>query len=234
VGCVGMYCNCFGECADPMELGCADPVSPGCHTWITRYPTEVPTSSPTPGNVVYWGSKVCCFAENQITDTTSLVAQVLSLFNNQVKITNYKQFGESTEAGLEWEIIYEIVLEESDSTEAIMTSLEDEDVLNSVKESISTYLGIELQSIETISLSENLPTYAPTELTAVKYDQMGASIGEIIGVIAAIVLLSIVCYRFCIWKKLSESSESSEFCESSDNPISESELRLTFQNSIVV
>jgi len=149
-----------------------------------------------------------------------------------VKISSYKQFSEkrgSTEADLEWEIIYEIGLEESDSPEAIKTSLEDADVLNSIKQSMSTDLEIELQSIETTSLIENQPTYAPTEFATTKVDSMGASIGRIIGSIAVIVILCLVSYRFYIWKKLNESSSESE---SSDEYVSEIEFYR--QKSIVV
>jgi len=151
-----------------------------------------------------------------------------------VKISSSKQFSEkkgSTEGDLEWEIIYKIELEKSDSPVAIKTSLEDADVLNSIKQSISTDLGIELQSIETTSLSENQPTSAPTKLETVIDDSMGASIGGIIGAIAVIILLCLVCYRFYIWKKLSESSSETE-SESCDLRVVQ--LEFDEQKSIIV
>jgi len=199
VGCVGMYCNCFGECADPVDLGCANPVNPGCHTWITTSQSEVPTLSPTPAKAVYWGCKLCCFTENLLEDTTSAIAQALGLFNHQVKISRFAQFfgRRRSEADPAWEIIYEIGLEASDSTEALMTSLENAEVLNSIKVSMNAALGIELQNIETTSLSENQPTDASS-----KSDSMGATIGGIIGGIAGVLLLCFVCYRFYIIKKL--------------------------------
>jgi len=191
----------------------------------------VPTLSPTPATTVSGGFILCCLPENLVPATTSLLAQALGLFNHQVKISSSNDKRGSTERDLEWEIIYKIELEESDSTEAIKTSLEDADVLNSMKQSISTDLGIELQSIKTTSFSQNQPTSAPTKLATAMDDSMGASIGGIIGAIAVIVLLCLVCYRFYIWKKLSESSSETE-SESID--LSVVQLELDHQKSIFV
>lgn len=33
LGCVGMYCRCFGECTSPEVAGCSEPVGAGCHTY---------------------------------------------------------------------------------------------------------------------------------------------------------------------------------------------------------
>lgn len=207
VGCVGMYCNCFGECAEPAELGCEDPVNPGCHTYITSDPSGLPTSSPTPAKAVYWGCRTCCLAENLLSSTTSAIAQVLGLFNHQVKISSYSLVGgrrRATESDSEWDIVYEIGLDESDSTETIKSSLENTDVLTSIVEAISTELGFELNNIETTSLSENQPTYTPTAIGSAKSDSMGTTIGAIIGALVAICMLSFACYRLYIWRKLNK------------------------------
>jgi len=205
VGCGGRYCNCFGGCAQPEDLGCTNPVNPGCYTWITKSPTEVPTLGPTPPKKFYWGCKLCCMAENQIASTTSPIAQALNLKSHQVKVSSYTKFDgrrRLSDTDSQWEILYEIDLEGDESTEDLKTSLEDADTLNSVKESISTALDIELQDIETTSLGENQPTAAPIAAGS-KSDSTGAIIGGVIGGLGAAVLLGFACYRMYVWHKLS-------------------------------
>jgi len=33
LGCVGMYCKCWGECTSSVEAGCSEPVNAGCHSY---------------------------------------------------------------------------------------------------------------------------------------------------------------------------------------------------------
>jgi len=33
LGCVGMYCKCFGECTSSAEAGCNEPINAGCHSY---------------------------------------------------------------------------------------------------------------------------------------------------------------------------------------------------------
>jgi len=199
-GCPGQFCNCVGECVWP--YGCSSPVNPGCHTYFT--PTT-PTASPTPAQAVYWGCKMCCLAENLIPHTISAVARILDLFNYQVKVKSYSQVGgrrRLTDSGSEWGIVYEIGLEMSDSTASIKSKLQDTGILNTIQQAISDELGIELDDLETTSLSENEPTYSPTTDGAKMSDSPGTMIGAIIGALVAVVLLSFACYRLYIWKKL--------------------------------
>jgi len=207
-GCPGEVCNCVGQCVWPMDLGCVDPVDAKCLTYFTSQPSQLPTLSPTPAKAVYWGCKMCCIAENLLSSTTSAVAQSLGLFNHQVKISSYSLVGgrrRLSESGSEWDIVYEIGLDESDSTETIKSKLEDTDVLNSVVEAIGTELGYELNSIETTSLSENQPTYTPTAIDGAKEStSMGPMIGGIVGALLAVIILSFACYRLYIWRKLNK------------------------------
>jgi len=206
-GCPGAeYCNCVGGCVWPLEGGCADPVNPGCLTYYTPPPSGLPTSSPTPAKAVYWGCRMCCVAENLLSSTTSAVAQTLGLFNHQVKIASYSLFGgrrRLSESGSEWDIVYEIGLDESDSTETVKSKLEDTEILNTVVEAISTELGFDLNNLETTSLSENQPTYTPTAVEgAKKSDSMGTMIGAIIGALVGVLILIFACYKLYIWRKL--------------------------------
>jgi len=34
LGCVGMYCKCWGECTSSVEAGCSEPVNAGCHSYF--------------------------------------------------------------------------------------------------------------------------------------------------------------------------------------------------------
>jgi len=34
LGCVGMYCKCWGECTSSAEAGCSEPVNAGCHSYF--------------------------------------------------------------------------------------------------------------------------------------------------------------------------------------------------------
>jgi len=204
LGCVGMYCNCFGGCSLPENLGCTEPVNPGCYTWITKYPTVVPTSvpTPTPTKRAYWGCKLCCMAENMINATTTPIAEALNLKSHQVKVSSYTRFDgrrRLSDADSEWEILYELDLVGDESTEDL--KLEDADVLTSVKESISAALNIELQDIETTSLGENQPTSAPVAASS-KSDSTGAIIGGIVGGLAAVILLGFAGYRLFVLHKL--------------------------------
>jgi len=36
LGCVGMYCKCFGECTSSAEAGCSEPVNAGCHSYYFK------------------------------------------------------------------------------------------------------------------------------------------------------------------------------------------------------
>jgi len=201
VGCASTYCNCFGECGAAWELGCINPSNPHCHTWYTHRPTDVPTISPTSVKSVYWGCELCCFGESKIHITTSSVAGALNLDENKVKVKSYKQIGSGgrrvTEVDQQWEIVYQIGLEEEDSTEDMITSLEDSDVLNSIAQYISTDLEIELETIETTSLGEDDPT-APSTTS----DSSGTMIGGIIGALVALVLAIFVGYKLYIARKM--------------------------------
>merc|ERR1711920_1202828 len=33
LGCVGMYCKCFGKCTSSAEAGCSEPINAGCHSY---------------------------------------------------------------------------------------------------------------------------------------------------------------------------------------------------------
>jgi len=202
LGCAGKYCNCFGQCTLPENLGCMEPVNPGCYTWITKRPTDLPTSSPTVPKKAYWGCKLCCMAKNLINATTTPIAQALNLKSHQVKVSDYTKFEgrrRLSDADSEWEILYELDLVGDESTEDL--KLEDADVLTSVKESISAALNIELQDIETTSIGENQPTSAPVAASS-KSDSTGAMIGGIVGGLGAVILLGFACYRIYVWKKL--------------------------------
>jgi len=203
LGCVGMYCNCFGGCASPEDLGCSDPFNDHCYTYITKSPTEQPTMIPTPPKKAYWGCKLCCMAENLISATTAPIAQALNLQSHQVRVSSHTKFDgrrRLSEGESEWEILYEIDLEGDESIDDL--NLEDTDVLNSVKESINAALDIELQDIETTSFGENQPTYEPTAVASSKSDSTGAIIGGIVGGLGAVILLGFACYRMYLRKML--------------------------------
>jgi len=218
------YCNCVGGCVWPMEGGCPDPVNPGCLTYF-----NIQTPAPTPAKTVYWGCRMCCLAQNLLSSTTSAVAQILGLFNHQVKISSSSLIGgrrRLSESGSEWDIVYEIGLEESDSTETVKSKLEDAEILSTIVEAISTELGFQLNNLETTSLSENQPTYTPTAVEGAKSsDSMGPMIGAIIGALVAVLILSFGCYKLYIWRKLNKfQPNTAQMTQEGLHPVSSDDL----------
>jgi len=203
VGCPSNYCNCFGECAPAEELNCSDPVDPHCYSWYTDSPSEAPTFAPTSPQSVYWGCKLCCFGESKIHSTTSSVAQALGLDDNKVKIKSYTMVSlggrRRTEVDQQWDIVYQIGLEEEDSTGDMIDTLGNAEVLDKIGEYMSTDLDIELESIETTTLSETDPTAVRSSSPS---SSMGATIGGIIGALACLLVFGYAGYRLYMFRKM--------------------------------
>jgi len=194
-GCVGMYCNCFGGCGAAEELRCSNPVNPQCHIW---YAPEKPVH--TIARTLYWGVRLCCFAETFITSTPAFIEAALGLYDVQVSVLSYKPvIGERRRESVldgDWEIIYEIKLEDSKKLGDLMTSLKDSRV-HLIEEQINANLEIQLHIIRTTSLSEIEPVDILTPESGL-YTQM--VLGGIIGGLITAFLAGFMCHCWCVWK----------------------------------
>jgi len=219
VGCPSMYCNCFGECASASDLGCSDPVDPHCHTWYTDNPTVV---APTFPKLVHWGCKLCCFAEYKIWSTTSSIASALWLDDNQVKIKRYEMVEQGnrrrSEVDQQWEIEYEIGLEEEDSAEEMINNLEDPIVLNTIQQYIGRDVDIVLEPIETTYLSVTFAT------TTSPSNSMGGIIGGIIAALVAVVVFGFLGYRLYIRRKFSQKVDTASMTATGLCPVKDDEV----------
>merc|ERR1712096_10229 len=102
-----------------------------------------------------------CFDESLIESTTTSVETALGLDDGTVKVKSYMQVTRRRRRLLdevEWEIMYEIGLDESQSSEWLMADLKKQSILSSIATSISADLNINLQKIETTSVGEDDPT----------------------------------------------------------------------------
>lgn len=207
VGCSGKYCNCFGECDTAKVLGCSNPVNPECYSWYTKPPTVMPTQSlATLAQSVYWGFKICCFKKNMIGSITSSVVVGLDLDKFLVNILSYKQISTNirSDAPLakEWEIVYQIGLNESDSSEDLIARLEDSNVLNSIAKQISANLGIQLESMVTTSVGEN-KRFNALRPGSTKFKSVGMPAIRIIAGPVAVFLVAFLILCLKRWKSKS-------------------------------
>merc|ERR550534_2160075 len=179
LGCVGMYCNCRGECSASENFGCTNPVGASCFLWYTdnpspwptpvpivlpiSMPTEQPTTKPSSATeYVSWGTKLCCIEEVVISWTIPGVAAALGVPNEQVAITNYAlaarrrelDSARRREGGESWDIDYaiELIDPSETTTDDLIANIQDDNFLDSVADMIGSQLDVILEQLETTSL----------------------------------------------------------------------------------
>jgi len=148
-------------------------------------PTQSPTQAPTDLVVrsITWGTLMCCFEEDQISDTEEPIADSLGLEVSDVNATSWTKFGSFGEEVLAgdrrrflastdeaWNIEYVISILGIENTSITADNLNDDAFVNEIGNSISTSLNIDMEYISTRNVSvlslTSSPTSTPAQITS--------------------------------------------------------------------
>jgi len=188
-GCFGIYCSCgFGGCDHPEESGCSNPVDANSHSITWGVSADCWCDSEE-------GVSTCCLSEELIKKSTSSVAKVLGLNDDQVTVKDYKLMTEDSY----WFILYVIELGVGEFSWGIMEDLEWGRV-GTIRTQIEKDLKIELRFLESdcLGLDENDPRDKSASSESASSDSTGTTVGIIVGVLVVVVLGTLLCYKY-VW-----------------------------------